>query len=72
MLGNVAEWCHDGQRAYTGDVAIDPLGPTHTSVRRVMRGGHWGWNAQDMRIARRSEIPPRARDRALGFRCVSS
>lgn len=24
MLGNVAEWCHDGPRTYTGESVVDP------------------------------------------------
>jgi formylglycine-generating enzyme required for sulfatase activity len=41
MLGNVAEWCHDGPRTYTRDTAVDPIGPTGAGVPRAIRGGSW-------------------------------
>ncbi|MGE0681675.1 MAG: formylglycine-generating enzyme family protein [Candidatus Binatia bacterium] len=72
MLGNVAEWCHDGQRKYTKASQVDPLGPTDPGASRVIRGGHWVWVARDVRSAFRSALLPGDRYDDLGFRCASS
>jgi formylglycine-generating enzyme required for sulfatase activity len=72
MLGNVDEWCHDGQRTYSRVRQIDPLGPTTAGADRVFRGGYWGGFAQLVRAAYRDWLHPGLRDVSLGFRCASS
>jgi formylglycine-generating enzyme required for sulfatase activity len=72
MLGNVWEWCHDGQRTYTADAVVDPIGPIGAGAHRVTRGGSWGLPAQYVRAAVRDWHPPGYRGGNLGFRCASS
>lgn len=72
MLGNVLEWCYDGQREYTAERVIDPLGPLNPGADRVFRGGDWDGYAQVVRAADRGWPPPDYRLNALGFRCASS
>jgi hypothetical protein len=72
MLGNVAEWCHDGLHPYTTASMVDPLGPTKAGANRAIRGGVWRWYAQGVRAACRGGIPPGYRNGSLGFRCASS
>jgi formylglycine-generating enzyme required for sulfatase activity len=72
MLGNVFEWCHDGPRDYEEGVVIDPLGPTDAGADRVLRGGSWGFPAQDVRAASRVWYHPGDRYDDLGFRWASS
>jgi formylglycine-generating enzyme required for sulfatase activity len=72
MLGNVYEWCHDGQRTYTRSGVVDPVGPTEAGTLRVIRGGGWVNPAQDVRAASRDGLHPGYRDGFLGVRCASS
>lgn len=72
ILGNVAEWCHDGQREYSAEAMIDPVGPTDPGAFRAIRGGYWSWYARHVRSADRDANPPGIRGVALGFRCSSS
>ena len=67
MLGNVWEWCFDGQREYARDAVSDPLGTTAAGAERVVRGGSWNDNARDVRCACRVQAQPGIRD-SLGFR----
>lgn len=71
MLGNVFEWCHDGQREYAGERVIDPVGSLEPGAVRVIRGGDWSDVAQHARAAYRFWIPPEDRLGTLGFRCAS-
>ena len=72
MLGNVFEWCHDGQRAYKEEVMVDPIGPTDLSADRAIRGGSRVSSARVVRSAFRDAYPPGTRRAYLGFRCSSS
>jgi formylglycine-generating enzyme required for sulfatase activity len=72
MLGNVREWCHDGQRKYTPGAAIDPMGPTDAGAPRVLRGGCWLSTAGLVRAAKRTASYPSSRFLRFGFRCASS
>jgi formylglycine-generating enzyme required for sulfatase activity len=72
MLGNVREWCHDGQRDYTADAVIDPMGSTGAGADRVIRGGCWIPSAPFVRAAVRIWLRPGDRGADLGFRCASS
>ena len=69
MLGNVWEWCVDGQRNYGPETLEDPRGPTGDGVRRVVRGGSWSDVARYARSAFRGWRPPDDRLGHLGFRC---
>ena len=58
MSGNVWEWCQDW---YSSDRNY-----------RVLRGGFWGLNTYDLRVAYRSSSHPIFRSTGNGFRCVVS
>jgi formylglycine-generating enzyme required for sulfatase activity len=72
MLGNVWEWCHDGKREYKAETVVDPKGPTAASAYRIIRGGGWGFSAQNVRATNRDWFIPRSRSAYLGFRCANS
>jgi len=70
MLGNVLEWCRDGQRKYEDKDEIDPVGSLEDGVSRVVRGGSWAGFARGLRAAYRDEDVPDFRENALGLRCA--
>jgi formylglycine-generating enzyme required for sulfatase activity len=70
MLGNVWEWCADGQRNYTVESVTDPIGPTEPGAPRVLRGGSWFNYALFVRSAFRYALVPGYRDSVNGFRCA--
>jgi formylglycine-generating enzyme required for sulfatase activity len=70
MLGNVWEWCLDGQRDYTEASLTDPDGGS--GARRVIRGGGWLDDARGVRAASRDANHAGYRFFDLGFRCLSS
>jgi formylglycine-generating enzyme len=67
MLGNVWEWCMDGERTYENELVRDPYGSLDTPYR-VYRGGSWYWDARHVRAAYRSAGSPESRYDDLGFR----
>ncbi len=67
-LGNVREWCLDGQRRYSNEAIADPVGPTHTGGYRVTRGGSWHSIARYVRAAYRHADAPGNRFDSLGLR----
>ena len=69
MLGNVFEWCTDGQRSYSLSAVDDPVGETDVGVVRVVRGGSWFGDARDVRAACRDAGSPDGRRPLFGFRC---
>jgi formylglycine-generating enzyme required for sulfatase activity len=69
MLGNVWEWCADGQRPFTTDITRDPRGPTDIGSRCV-RGGGWDGHARGVRCACRLQSASGSRLGHLGFRLV--
>ena len=71
MLGNVWEWCQDWYDDYPSGSVINPEGPSTGSLR-VIRGGGWGYDAEDCRSANRSRYVPDYRLLILGFRLVLS
>jgi formylglycine-generating enzyme required for sulfatase activity len=73
MLGNVEEWCQDGERDYTEEVEVDPVvEPTDVVASRVIRGGGWSLSVQDVRAAYRYWDHPGYACGYFGFRCASS
>ncbi len=68
MIGNVLEWCADGQRRYYEEEMLDPIGSTKNAGRRVVRGGSWLNDASVCRCAYRRAYSPDYRFSNLGFR----
>ena len=70
MHGNVWEWCHDGYST------IYPINATTNYVQvspgngRVLRGGSWQDEPQDLRIGNRHSQPPLYRMPTVGLRIV--
>ena len=63
MRGNGREWCQDryGKFYYSASPVDDPKGPNF-GVFRVLRGGFWFLNAEDLRSARRFMGSPDAQE----------
>lgn len=68
MLGNVWEWCLDGQRSYGSEPQQNPMGAMHEGENRVIRGGSWGDHARRVRAAYRLGFLPGNRYQDLGLR----
>ena len=67
MSGNVLEWCQDWYGSYNSGSQTNPTGPSSGSGR-VNRGGCWGYDAGDCRVAYRSYCAPDYRSSYLGLR----
>jgi formylglycine-generating enzyme required for sulfatase activity len=72
MAGNVWEWCWDryGASTYVNG-ATDPRGAA-SGAYRVLRGGSWGNNAYDCRVAIRIYYNPSRSNSGIGFRVARS
>nr|VFK61661.1 MAG: Formylglycine-generating enzyme, required for sulfatase activity, contains SUMF1/FGE domain [Candidatus Kentron sp. UNK]VFK68896.1 MAG: Formylglycine-generating enzyme, required for sulfatase activity, contains SUMF1/FGE domain [Candidatus Kentron sp. UNK] len=70
MLGNVWEWCRDGQREYSEETIVDPIGQIKAGVKRAVRGGSWNSSARSTRAAVRRWGKPDIYMPTLGFRCA--
>jgi formylglycine-generating enzyme required for sulfatase activity len=66
MLGNLWEWCADGERTYASSPEQDPVGPPGPA--RVKRGGGYWHRPCYVRAACRDTLEPDDRDRGIGFR----
>jgi formylglycine-generating enzyme required for sulfatase activity len=72
MQGNVTEWVADwySDDYFRGDDAkVDPRGPGQSELgSRVMRGGSWGSDPRNCRVANREWNVPTTRTANCGFR----
>ena len=67
MSGYVWEWCQDWFDRYGSGKETNPTGPSGGSLR-VLRGGSWGSDAQNCRVAYRDCLVPSSRFDFIGFR----
>ena len=72
MSGNVAEWVQDWHfpEYYLFSPKKNPPGPKK-GVYKIIRGGNWMNNAEDVRLTYRNATVPKARSKTVGFRCVA-
>ncbi|RKY83481.1 hypothetical protein DRQ09_10000 [candidate division KSB1 bacterium] len=71
LAGNVSEWVSDwySDKYYSTAQPIDPEGP-ETGFYRVIRGGSFESDADQLRVAKRESFLPGMRGATNGFRCV--
>jgi formylglycine-generating enzyme required for sulfatase activity len=73
MHGNVWEWCadhwHDNYEGALADGSASIKDSRGAAAARVVRGGSWGSDTQDVRSASRIANVPDNRDDSFGFRC---
>jgi formylglycine-generating enzyme required for sulfatase activity len=72
MSGNVSEWVSDfhAKDYYQVSPIKDPRGPA-TGQRRVIRGGSWADDEQELTVTRRGSHNPDERADDIGFRIVT-
>ncbi len=69
MHGNVWEWCQDWHGNFSATAVTDPTGPA-SGRARVLRGGSWNANSQELRCTHRGSPAPELRYGDYGFRLV--
>lgn len=74
MAGNVEEWVNDwfDPAYYRNSPQQNPLGPGQPRRDRVLRGGSWYDNANDVRSTYRNKALPTNAVDDRGFRCAMS
>jgi formylglycine-generating enzyme required for sulfatase activity len=69
MLGNVWEWVNDWYSSsyYGSSPSSNPTGPA-TGTDRVLRGGSWSGDTNNVRSSNRFDVTPGATSSTIGFR----
>lgn len=72
LSGNVAEWVQDWHfpEYYLFSPKENPPGPDKGHYK-IIRGGNWKNNAEDVRLTYRNATVPKARSKTVGFRCAA-
>jgi formylglycine-generating enzyme required for sulfatase activity len=72
LSGNVSEWVQDWHfpEYYLFSPKENPPGP-EKGVYKVIRGGNWKNNAEDVNLTYRNATVPKARSNTVGFRCAA-
>ena len=72
LSGNVAEWVRDWHfpEYYLFSPKENPPGPDKGHYK-IIRGGNWKNNAEDVNLTYRNATIPKARSKTVGFRCVA-
>lgn len=71
MAGNVWEWVYDWYGLYAEQRQVNPVGPPAGTVR-VVRGGAWCNEMNDLRCAVRGWLKPASIDDSIGMRCAAA
>ena len=73
LSGNVAEWVQDWHfpEYYLFSPKENPPGPERGHYK-IIRGGNWKNNAEDVNLTYRNATVPKARSKTVGFRCAVS
>ena len=67
LRGNVWEWCWDWYGDYSANAQSNPSGP-ESGIERIRRGGNWGYDAYNCRVANRYDYDPSTSSLINGFR----
>jgi formylglycine-generating enzyme required for sulfatase activity len=73
LSGNVAEWVRDWHfpEYYLFSPKENPPGPDKGHYK-IIRGGNWKNNAEDVNLTYRNATVPKARSKTVGFRCAAN
>ena len=73
LSGNASEWVHDWHfpEYYLFSPKKNPQGPEKGKYK-IIRGGNWRNNAENVDLTYRNATTPRQRNTGLGFRCAAN